>query len=338
MPQVRQGQSDIFSSVPAGARRGATIFGTATYPRGKSKTWVRSETTESRSAPSASSASVATFEVSTKTSSQSSVSQQSYQKSLAVQPASRGQVVNSSSGRTEPVAAFASDNGNGNGNGNAIATASDAPAQALKGQTRRLIHQGRHKLIRQPSYQTLQKSSRSRRISTGLQQYHNFVRAQSRKRAGQQLSPSPPVKKANTWVRAQEAPAALPAVDAAPHASYVRSTHSRKLQLVRRRTLTPLRPLPATPVQRTQSRGSALAKHLLCVRSLKRRSSRLQTLSVRTVAITKPGRLQRIDGVLYKVGGSGLARSLQRQITPKAVRSSIEVRHTYGRVCSEQWH
>ena len=189
----------------------------------------------------------------------------------------------------------------------------------------RLIHHFRHKLIRQPSQRLALQPASSRHLQTGLQQYHKFVRTNSRKRAAQPLL-APQAKKAHTWVRSNALPTAAAASSAAtPVAKYVRSTHSRKLQLVRQCTLTPLR-LPSTPISRVRSRGSALAKHLLSVRSLKRRPVRRSVLSVTSIGIAKPGRLQRIDGVLYKVGGSRLGKTLQRQLTPKVINAS-EVRY-----------
>ncbi|KAL0028308.1 hypothetical protein WJX79_008990 [Trebouxia sp. C0005] len=59
--------------------------------------------------------------------------------------------------------------------------------------------------------------------------------------------------------------------------------------------------------------------------------ARRPALNVRQAGIAKPGKLQRIDGVLYKVGGSGLGRSLQRQITPKAVRPLLSPEGAYVR-------
>ncbi len=197
--------------------------------------------------------------------------------------------------------------------------------------TRRLIHQGRYKLIQQPQ-QTSCPQAGGRSTPTALQQYRQFVSTQSRKRAATSVC-APAAKRANIWVRSGGSSAAVASKSATAStsssnssaASYVRSTHSRKLQLVRRCTSNAMT-APVTPVSRLQSRGTVLAKHLLSVRSLKR--ARRPALHVRKAGIAKPGKLQRIDGVLYKVGGSGLGKSLQRQVTPKGVRPllSPEVR------------
>lgn len=200
-------------------------------------------------------------------------------------------------------------------------TAELKPAESASSQvtreTRRLIHQGRHKLV-QGSKQSSQQHKHlySRRLAsapTALQQYRRFVTAQNRKRAGQSLA-APAAKKANTWVRSTAVAQLQNGEGKNPLTSdctsYVRS-NNHKLQLVRQR------PVPTTPVARLQSRGSVLAKQLLSVRSLKRKGC---LSNVKSPCISKPGRLQRLDGVLYKVGGSKHGRSLQRQVTPKGVR------------------
>ncbi len=200
---------------------------------------------------------------------------------------------------------------------------SGSTSQSVSQATRRLIHQGRYKLIQQPQ-QTSRSQAGLRSTPTALQQYRQFVSTQSRKRAATSVC-APAAKRANIWVRSGGSSAAVASKSATAStnnsdsstASYVRSTHSRKLQLVRRRPSNALT-LPVTPVSKVQSRGAVLAKHLLSVRSLKR--ARRPALNVRQAGIAKPGKLQRIDGVLYKVGGSGLGRSLQRQVTPKGVR------------------
>ena len=212
-------------------------------------------------------------------------------------------------------------------------------SQSVSQATRRLIHQGRYKLIQQPQ-QTSRPQAGLRSNPTALQQYRQFVSTQSRKRAATSVC-APAAKRANIWVRSGGSSAAVASKPATAStsssnssaASYVRSTHSRKLQLVRRCPSNALT-VPVTPVSRLQSRGTVLAKHLLSVRSLKR--ARRPALNVRQGGIAKPGKLQRIDGVLYKVGGSGLGRSLQRQVTPKAVRPllSPEVRACHVDSCA----
>lgn len=216
---------------------------------------------------------------------------------------------------------------------------SGSTSQGVSQATRRLIHQGRHKLIQQPKH-TSRPQAGFRSAPTALQQYRQFVGIQRRKRAATSVC-APAAKRANTWVRTGGSSAAVASNSAiastsssnSSAASYVRSTHSRKLQLVRQRPSNALT-VPVTPVSRLQSRGTVLAKHLLSVRSLKR--ARRPALNVRQAGIAKPGKLQRIDGVLYKVGGSGLGRSLQRQITPKAVRPllSPEVRICHVDSCA----
>ena len=209
------------------------------------------------------------------------------------------------------------------------ASAETGSLQNVSLETRRLIHQGRHKLIQQPQHKAYPQSGPNIRTPNALQQYRRFVSAQSRKRAGSALS-APTAKRANTWVRNGVSSAAGVAATTSSSkpsvASYVRSTHSRKLQLVRRHTSNSLT-VPATPTSRLQSRGAVLARQLLSARSLKR--PRRPTLTLRNSGVAEPGKLQRIDGVLYKVGGSGPGRSLQRQITPKSVKPllSPEVRH-----------
>ena len=197
-------------------------------------------------------------------------------------------------------------------------------SQSVSQATRRLIHQGRYKLIQQPQQTSRPPQAGLRLTPTALQQYRQFVSTQSRKRAATSVF-APAAKRANIWVRSggpsaavasKMATASTSSSNSSP-ASYVRSTHSHKLQLVRRCPSNALT-VPVTPVSRLQSRGTVLAKHLLSVRSLKR--ARRPALNVRQAGIAKPGKLQRIDGVLYKVGGSGLGRSLQRQVTPKGVR------------------
>ncbi len=198
--------------------------------------------------------------------------------------------------------------------------AESATSQVTR-ETRRLIHQGRYKLVQGSSRERSQQhrhlsSGRPARAPTALQQYRRFVSAQNRKRAGQSLA-APAAKKANTWVRNAAAPGSLQHAEGrnsltSAGTSYVRSAGYHKLQLVRQRSV------PATPVARLQSRGTVLAKQLLSVRSLKRTQRCLST--VKSPCISKPGRLQRIDGVLYKVGGSKHGRSLQRQVTPKGAR------------------
>ena len=195
--------------------------------------------------------------------------------------------------------------------------ANDTKSQVIR-EMRRLFHQGRHKLVQHSSKKSSQQlySSRPASDPTALQQYRRFVTAQNRKRAGQTLA-APAAKKANTWVR--NTAAQVSAENAGGNnnltsscTSYVRSTSNHKLQLIRQR------PAPATPLAKLQSRGSILAKHLLSVRSLKRTKHCIS--SVKSPCISKPGRLQRIDGVLYKVGGSKHGKVLQRQVTPKGIR------------------
>ena len=198
------------------------------------------------------------------------------------------------------------------------------PAESASSQvtreTRRLIHQGRHKLVQDSSKRSSQQhgylhSRRPASAPTALQQYRRFVTAQNRKRAGQGLA-APAAKKANTWVRSTAAPELVQNAEGkntltSNCTSYVRTNHNHKLQLVRQR------PVLSTPAATLQSRGTVLAKQLLSVRSLKRKRC---LSNVKSPCISKPGRLQRLDGVLYKVGGSKHGRSLQRQVTPKGVR------------------
>ena len=219
-------------------------------------------------------------------------------------------------------------------------TAELQPAKSASSQvtreTRRLIHQGRHKLVQGSSQQHKHLySRRSASAPTALQQYRRFVTAQNRKRAGQSLA-APAAKKANTWVRSTAAPElqneegknAL----TSNCTSYVRSNNKHKLQLVRQR------PVPTTPVARLQSRGTVLAKQLLSLRSLKRKYC---LSNVKSPCISKPGKLQRLDGVLYKVGGSKHGRSLQRQVTPKGVRpllsSEVSLFCSAAHACSPYW-
>ena len=192
-------------------------------------------------------------------------------------------------------------------------------------ETRRLIHQGRHKLVQQPSVGQPQQLSHQNftqhgAAPTALQQYRQFVRAQSRKRAGPYLT-EPADKRVHTWTRDTAAPVLLrqPAIkhiQTPASTSYVRSSHSHKLQLVRRRSAALV--APVTPLSRTQSRGVTVAKQLLSVRSLKR--SKCSTPHVKSLGVSKPGKLQRIDGVLYKVSGSKHGKTLQRQVTPQSVK------------------
>ena len=200
-----------------------------------------------------------------------------------------------------------------------LKSAESASSQVTR-ETRRLIHQGRHKLVKGGSKQSSQQhrhlySRRPASAPTALQQYRRFVIAQNRKRAGQSLT-APAAKKANTWVRSTAAPHLVQNAEAkntltSNCPSHVRSNHDHKLQLACQRLV------PGTPVARLQSRGTVLAKQLLSVRSLKRKRC---LSNVKSPCISKPGRLQRLDGVLYKVGGSKHGRSLRRQVTPKGVR------------------
>ena len=204
--------------------------------------------------------------------------------------------------------------------------------------TRRLIHQGRHKLVQSKSGQHTQRlsnlhSSQTAQTPTALQQYRRFVSAQNRKRAGPALA-APASKKAHKWVRDAVTANLLPHPESKrgivpSSVSYVRSSKTHKLQLLRRRSASSV--TPATPVSRLQSRGSVLAKQLLSVRSLKRTTR--PSLKVNASGVSKPGKLQRMGGVLYKVGDSKHGRSLQRQVTPKSIRPllSPEVSH----VCSD---
>ncbi|DBA75184.1 TPA: hypothetical protein ACH3X1_010492 [Trebouxia sp. C0004] len=211
---------------------------------------------------------------------------------------------------------------------------SGSTSQSVSQATRRLIHQGRYKLIQQPQ-QTSRPQAGFCSTPTALQQYRQFVSTQSRKRTATSIC-APAAKRANIWVRGGVSSAAVASKSAtagtssanSSAASYVRSAHSRKLQLVRRCPSNSLT-VPVMPVSRLQSRGTLLAKHLLSVRSLKR--ARRPALNVKQAGIAKPGKLQRIDGVLYKVGGSGLGRSLQRQVTPKGVRLLLSPEDAYVR-------
>ena len=191
--------------------------------------------------------------------------------------------------------------------------------------SRRLIHQGRHKLVQYKSGQHTQQhnhlhSSQAAQTPTALQQYRRFVSAQNRKRAGPALT-APAAKKVHKWVRDAAAPSLLSDPESKrtmlpSSVSYVRSSKNHKLQLVRRRSASSAS--PATPVPRLQTRGVVLAKQLLSVQSLNRtvRSS----VKVNGSGVLKPGKLRRIGGVLYKVGGSKHGKSLQRQVTPKSIK------------------
>ncbi|DBB17282.1 TPA: hypothetical protein ACH3X3_014328 [Trebouxia sp. C0006] len=137
--------------------------------------------------------------------------------------------------------------------------------------------------------------------------------------------------KARTWVRPQSAEQSTPVSDPTPAPIQVAqqtvgsfiSSLSKSVQVNQTGVAS------TSSQQASHSRGTVLAKHLLSVRSLKR--ARRPALTVRQGGIAKPGKLQRIDGVLYKVGGSGLGRSLQRQVTPKAVRPLLSPEGAYVR-------
>ncbi|KAL3143385.1 Zinc finger CCCH domain-containing protein 3, variant 2 [Trebouxia sp. C0009 RCD-2024] len=213
------------------------------------------------------------------------------------------------------------------------------PTGQVNRETRRLIHQGRHKLVQHSLKRKFQQHSyvhpgRPSSAPTALQQYRRFVTAQNRKRAGHSLA-APAVKKANTWVRKTSSSVLTASPENAGSknilitscTSYVRSASNHKLQLVRQHPASLA--APSTPAARSQSRGSVLAKQLLSVRSLKRRKNCIS--NVKSPSILKPGRLQRIDGVLYKVGGSKHGRSLQRQLTPKGIKPLLSPEGGYVR-------
>ena len=200
----------------------------------------------------------------------------------------------------------------------------DLPRGQVNRETRRLIHQGRHKLVQHSLKGKFQHKhvhpQHPPGAPTALQQYRRFVTAQNRKRAGPNL-PARAAKKANTWVRKTSSSASAENAGSenilTPSCtSYVRSASNHKLQLVRQHPASLA--APTTPSARSHSRGTVLARQLLSARSLKRRQHSIST--VKSPSISKPGRLQRIDGVLYKVGGSKHGRSLQRQLTPKGIK------------------
>ena len=181
-------------------------------------------------------------------------------------------------------------------------------------ETRRLIHKGRYKLV-----QPIQRTSSCHTQHTSSAQQHR--QSYSRKRAVPVSSTATEqaTKRRRTWVRTgiaasrQGTSSAVPSDSKSVTPIFVRSTHSRKLQLVRK-----LSASPASSLSKHLSRNAALAKRLLSARSSK--SVRRPLLGVQTPGIAKPGKLQRIGGVLYKVGGSRLNRSLQRQLTPQVLK------------------
>ncbi|KAL0039824.1 hypothetical protein WJX77_009071 [Trebouxia sp. C0004] len=144
-------------------------------------------------------------------------------------------------------------------------TSSQQASYSVSQATRRLIHQGRYKLIQQPQ-QTSRPQAGFCSTPTALQQYRQFVSTQSRKRTATSIC-APAAKRANIWVRGGVSSAAVASKSATAG---------------------------------TSSANSSAASY-------------------------------RIDGVLYKVGGSGLGRSLQRQVTPKGVRLLLSPEDAYVR-------
>lgn len=335
MPQVKGQRGAKESLQSAGALRAPTSSGSSASSlprRAKSKTWIRSQSIDKCGpAPLPGPATLPGSQLSVGTSiftaPHSLLVRQTVDSSTPSQQSSYVSRKKNSLTRVQPEVT------------SSPAVGSGSTAQNLSPEIRRLIHQGRHKLVQKPGQQSRSQSGASIQTQTGLEQHRRFDSTQSRKRAGPGIS-LPAAKKANTWVR-HDASSAGRSVTGANNskpviASYVRSTHSRKLQLVRRQTLS-FMTMPATPVSRFQSRGTVLAKQLSSVRSLNR--TRRPVLTVRNSGVVKPGKLQRIDGVLYKVGGSGLGKSLQRQLTPKGIRPllSPQVRDGFLTTCADIW-
>ena len=335
MPQVKGQRGAKESLHPAGAFRAPTSSGSSASSlprRAKSKTWIRPQSIDKCGpAPLPGPATLPGFQLSVGTSistaPHSLLVRQAVESSTPSEQSSYVRRKKNSLTRVQPEVT------------SSPAVGSGSTAQNLSPEIRRLIHQGRHKLVQKPGQQSRSQSGASIQTQTGLEQHRRFDSTQSRKRAGPGIS-LPAAKKANTWVRNDASPAGVSATGANNSkpliAGYVRSMHSRKLQLVRRRTLSFLT-MPATPVSRFQSRGTVLAKQLSSVRSLNR--TRRPMLTVRNSGVVKPGKLQRIDGVLYKVGGSGLGKSLQRQLTPKSIRPllSPQVRDGFLTACADIW-
>ena len=192
-------------------------------------------------------------------------------------------------------------------------------------ETRRLIHKGRHKLV-QPSSSGQASLHGVPPAQTRAFQQRSLTVTPSRKRATPSgtLPLHQPRKRRNTWVRigstgansTSSVPVAVNRAAATPtlprSTSLVRSTNSRKLQLVRK-----LSASPATSFTRHLSRNASLSRQLLSAKKVK--NIRHPVLGVKSSGVAKLGKLQRIGGVLYKVGGSKLNRSLQRQLTPQTV-------------------
>lgn len=188
------------------------------------------------------------------------------------------------------------------------------PGQAVEGnirvlqspnpETRRLIHKGRYKLV-QPKPQA------------GLGQQQPSLQHRKRALSGSFSATSQVAKRRNTWVRSTSKAKGPPALvtNSKPFTSiFVRSSHTRKLQLIRK-----LSASSAGPLTRRWSKSPSLARSLPSARYLS--GARRPALGLKTPGVVKPGKLQRIGGVLYKVGGSGFNRSLRRQSTPQTLRN-----------------
>ena len=203
----------------------------------------------------------------------------------------------------------------------AASASSSTASENTNSDTRRLIHKGRYKLVQPqgPSRPapSAQKAALSQQPSQHLGLQHRKRRFTSSSRTAQQTA-----KRQHTWVRTstvsqtQGTSSAAAPKSRASTPALVRSTNSRKLQLVRKLSVS-----PAGSLSRHFSRNAVLARRLLSARSLK--SFKCPVLGVRAPGVVKPGRLQRIGGVLYKVGGSGSNKSLQRQLTPQTLQKDL---------------
>lgn len=203
----------------------------------------------------------------------------------------------------------------------AASASSSTASENTNPDTRRLIHKGRYKLV-QPQGPSRSAPSAQRAAFVQQQSQHLGLHNRKRRFINSSLTVQQTAKRQHTWVRTSTvsqtqgtssaaAPRSRPSTPA-----LVRSTNSRKLQLVRKLSVS-----PAGSLSRHFSRNAVLAKRLLSARSLK--STRCSVLGVRAPGVVKPGRLQRIGGVLYKVGGSGSNKSLQRQLTPQTLQKDL---------------
>lgn len=190
---------------------------------------------------------------------------------------------------------------------------SNPSAVDLNPETRRLIHKGRYKLV--------QVKQQVKQQQTPNQQQKLYSSLQHRKRAFSSNSStvSQVAKRRNTWVRSTtgsssaQVPSAVVASTKASTPIFGHSSHTRKSQLIRKLSST-----SASSLTRHWSRTLASASRQPPSRPLS--NIRRPLLGVRTPGVVKPGKLQRIGGVLYKVGGSCVNRSLQRQTTPQTLR------------------